>query len=156
MYQELVPPLWTTLSSTQCDICEIIQCLCYLLLTDKVGVTPLKICSYNIEIKRRVIPWFAQCPVPSVGEIAGLYCHAKQNASMSGGRRGFAVCQRQRLHGEVPFTAHRHYHCLVQRRMRRRKTTTMTRSRREKEKKRSRNGRGREGGPMHTTFLKCH
>lgn len=111
--------------------------------TDKVGITPLKICNYNIEIKRRIIPWFTQCPVPSVGETAGLYCHAKQNANVSGGRKGFAVCQRQRLHGDVPFTAHHHHHHLVQRRMRRRTTTTMTRSRRKRKRRR---GVGMGGG----------
>lgn len=69
--------------------------------------------------------------MPTVGDTAGLYYHAKQNASIPGGRRGFAVCQRQRLHGEVSFTAHHHHHWLVQRRMRRK--TTSRRKRRKGE-----------------------
>lgn len=150
-------PLWTTLSSTQCGICEINSAFALSFThTDKLGITPSKICSYNIEIERRVIPGFTQCPVPSVGETAGLYCHAKQNINMPGGRKGFAVCQRQRLHGKIPFTAHL--------------TSTLCRegcgggrqlqrqgAGEEKEKKGRRNERwGREGGPLHTTFLKCH
>lgn len=113
--------------------------------TDKLGISSSNICSYSIEIERRVIPGFSQCSAPSVGEAAVLYCHAKENANVPGGRKGSAVCQRQRLQGKVTLGAHHHHHCLVQRRMRRGKTTAETRSRRrERETEKKREGeRGR-------------